>query len=333
MCAVQESMYQEYGEIYGMNLGATISSGDGVSPGAYTEIVLCDPRRYEQLLKEETRFPVGAASLATSFVDYYQDNNLTVASKSVAAGPDWKEWRQATSPDMYVLWETYLPTIAATCAQISNIAGREVSIEKKMEFGTDFISRAAFDMFSAVLYGESPQTTNSRLASPQDVEFVVAAQHAFDITGQLMTNPLHHLLQPKLYEQFVRHMDRTFQFATDRTKEFAIEAVAARRRSQNKEKTSQEQQQPQQQQQQENELVDITATPPTPTTTIISNEEDNKTRSTGSNNGGPSSGCPIAAIKAAASSSSSSSNLNLNLNRRTDRKKKKKKSIIDTQFL
>ena len=83
-------------------------------------------------------------------------------------------------------------------------------------------------MFSAVLCRESPHTTNSRLVSSQDVEFVVAAQRAFDITGKLMINPFYQLFQTKLYEQFVRHTDRTFQFATDRTKEFAEEAMDAR---------------------------------------------------------------------------------------------------------
>jgi len=307
MCDVHESMYQDYGEIYGMNL----ASGD-VAPGEYSEVVLCDPRMYDQLLKQETRFPVGAASQVTSFVDYYQENNLTVASGSVSNGPDWKEWRQATSPDMSGLWETYLPTIAETCAKISKIAGREVSIEQNMEFGTDFLSRAAFDMFSAVLYGESPHTTNSRLVSPQDLEFVVATQRAFDITGQLMTNPIHKFLKSNLYDQFVLNMDRTFQFATDRTKEYAEDAVEARH------------QQQQQQQQQEKELVGSATPPPTTATTTssISNDEDNTTRSTGS--GGGTSGCPIAAIKAATSSSSS------NLSQRTDRQKKKKS--IDTQF-
>jgi len=305
MCDVHESMYQDYGEIYGMNL----ASGD-VAPGEYSEVVLCDPRMYDQLLKQETRFPVGAASQVTSFVDYYQENNLTVASGSVSNGPDWKEWRQATSPDMSGLWETYLPTIAETCAKISKIAGREVSIEQNMEFGTDFLSRAAFDMFSAVLYGESPHTTNSRLVSPQDLEFVVATQRAFDITGQLMTNPIHKFLKSNLYDQFVLNMDRTFQFATDRTKEYAEDAVEARY-----------QQQQQQQQQQEKELVGISAPPTTTTTSSISNDEDNTTRSTGS--GGGTSGCPIAAIKAATSSSSSY------LSHRTDRQKKKS---IDTKF-
>mmetsp|Transcript_47792 Transcript_47792/g.51659 ORF Transcript_47792/g.51659 Transcript_47792/m.51659 type:complete len:749 (-) Transcript_47792:174-2420(-) len=305
MCDVHESMYQDYGEIYGMNL----ASGD-VAPGEYNEVVLCDPRMYAQLLKQETRFPVGAASQVTSFVDYYQENNLTVASGSVSNGPDWKEWRQATSPDMSGLWETYLPTIAETCAKISTVAGREVSIEQNMEFGTDFLSRAAFDMFSAVLYGESPHTTNSRLVSPQDLEFVVATQRAFDITGQLMTNPIHKFLKSNLYDQFVLNMDRTFQFATDRTKEYAEDAVEARHQ--------------QQQQQQEKELVGSAIPPPTTATTTssISNDEDNTTRSTGS--GGGTSGCPIAAIKAATSSSSS------NLRQRTDRQKKKKS--IDTQF-
>jgi len=309
MCDVHESMYQDYGEIYGMNL----ASGD-VAPGEYNEVVLCDPRMYDQLLKQETRFPVGAASQVTSFVDYYQENNLTVASGSVSNGPDWKEWRQATSPDMSGLWETYLPTIAETCAKISKVAGREVSIEQNMEFGTDFLSRAAFDMFSAVLYGESPHTTNSRLVSPQDLEFVVATQRAFDITGQLMTNPIHKFLKSNLYDQFVLNMDRTFQFATDRTKEYAEDAVEARH----------QQQQQQQQQQQEKELVGSATPPPTTATTTssISNDEDNTTRSTGS--GGGTSGCPIAAIKAATSSSSS------NLSQRTDRQKKKKS--IDTQF-
>merc|ERR1712085_132735 len=194
----------------------------------------------------------------------------------------------------------------------SKVVGREVSIEQNMEFGTDFLSRAAFDMFSAVLYGESPHTTNSRLVSPQDLEFVVATQRAFDITGQLMTNPIHKFLKSNLYDQFVLNMDRTFQFATDRTKEYAEDAVEARH-------------QQQQQQQQEKELVGSATPPPTTATTTssISNDEDNTTRSTGS--GGGTSGCPIAAIKAATSSSSS------NLSQRTDRQKKKKS--IDTQFI
>jgi len=113
------------------------------------------------------------------------------------------------------------------------VAGYETTETKNVEF-VDFISRAAFDMFTAVMYGESPQTTNSKAALEKDIEFVQASQKAFDITGALMTNPLEKVFGSNLYQQFVVNMDATFNFANQKTKSYA-------------ERATQEQQQKQQQ--------------------------------------------------------------------------------------
>jgi len=63
----------------------------------------------------------------------------------------------------------------------SKVAGYEVTERKNVAF-IDFISRSAFDMFTAVMYGESPQTTDSRVDDPTDTEFMQASQTAFDLT-------------------------------------------------------------------------------------------------------------------------------------------------------
>merc|ERR1712224_109816 len=188
--------------------------------GELDDFCISDPRLYDILLRKEGKYPIGAASQVTTFTDYYKENNLTLAQKSASNGPEWKEGRTKTNPDMFVLWDTYIPALADCCSKISAVAEREVTQTKNIEF-VDFISRSAFDMFSTVMYGSSPQTTDSEVASPQDVEFVLAAQRAFDITGNLITNPMEKFFESDLYQKFVINMDDTYRFGTDRTKEFA----------------------------------------------------------------------------------------------------------------
>jgi len=114
-----------------------------------------------------------------------------------------------------VLWDTYLPAIGETCNKISSVAGREVTETKNQHFA-DFLSHAAFDMFSAVLYGESPETTDTDKATPEDIAFVSATKTAFDITGNLMTNPLEKVFGSNLYKEFVVNMDATVDLASKR---------------------------------------------------------------------------------------------------------------------
>jgi len=203
MCRVHESMYEEFGPVYGMSL-----MGDD-------EMFFSDPRVLDQVLRKEGKFPIGGAEMVTTFSDYYAENEMDFAMKGVQHGPQWKEYRMSINPDMYVLWDTYLPAIAETCNKISSVAGREVTETKNQHFA-DFLSHAAFDMFSAVLYGESPETTDTDKATPEDIAFVSATKTAFDITGNLMTNPLEKVFGSDLYKEFVVNMDATVDLASKR---------------------------------------------------------------------------------------------------------------------
>jgi len=196
MVKVHKSMYDEFGPVYKMNM-----MGED-------EFVFSDPQVFDQILKKEGKFPVGGAEGVTTFVDYYKENDMNYALEGLGRGPEWREWRSSVNTDMFVLWDTYLPAIADTCAKISKVAGREVTEEKNLQM-TDFLSRAAFDMFASVLYGKSRDTVDSHKARPEDLEFVKASKKAFDITGALISNPLEKVFGGDLYKEFVVNMDKT----------------------------------------------------------------------------------------------------------------------------
>ena len=224
MCEVHESMYKEFGEVYGMSL-----MGDD-------EFIFSDPRVLDQILRKEGKFPIGGAEAVTTFSEYYKENDMDYALTSLQRGPEWKEWRSDVNPDLYVLWASYLPVIATTCAEISKVAGKEVTETKNLHI-SDFLSRAAFDMFSAVLYGESPETTNTEKAAPEDIEFVKATKKAFDITGTLMTNPMEKIMGSDLYKDFVVNMDKTVSVASERGMERVKRAVNTKAKHESKEET------------------------------------------------------------------------------------------------
>jgi cytochrome P450 len=205
-------MYREYGNIFAMSqLGAD-------------QIILCDPRAYDTVLRAEGKFPIGAAESVDTFVNYYRENNVTMGIKSTSHGPEWKEWRSQLDPDLYVAWQSYLPMIAKAASQISKVAGNEISgsdINRDRVKFADFISRSAFDMFYSVMYGESPQTTNSALVKPKDIEFVKASKTAFDLTGIMLTNPFEKIFQTDTFRKFNVNMDKVMEFGKEKTLEYA----------------------------------------------------------------------------------------------------------------
>lgn len=227
MSDVYESMYKEYGPTYGMSI-----MGED-------ETIFSDPRVFDQVLRKEGLYPVGGAESVTTFREYYEENNMELALKSIGRGPNWKEWRLSMNPDLYVLWESYLPSIADTCREISSLAGKEVTETKNLHV-TDFLSRAAFDMFSTVLYGESPQTTNTERAKAEDIAFVSATKRAFDITGNLIASPLDKMFGSDLYKEFVVNMDKTMKFAKERGKEKIEAAIDTKAKYETNEKNPEE---------------------------------------------------------------------------------------------
>mmetsp|Transcript_29474 Transcript_29474/g.53472 ORF Transcript_29474/g.53472 Transcript_29474/m.53472 type:complete len:376 (+) Transcript_29474:99-1226(+) len=104
----------------------------------------------------------------------------------------------------------------------SKVAGYEVIERKNITF-VDFVSRSAFDMFTAVMYGESPQTTDSRVADPTDIEFVQASQTAFDLTGELIANPLAKVFGTDTYQSFKVNMDKVFNLGWEVAEEYVAQ--------------------------------------------------------------------------------------------------------------
>ena len=186
------------------------------------QLVVADPNVFDQVLRKEGKFPVGAGEEVKTFTQFYEENNLEMAKKGSSRGEDWKEWRDSLEPDLYKYWEGYLPTIADVAKKISRVAGREVG--KNIEF-EHFLSRAAFDMFTAVMVGTSPQTTDSTVATKEDIEFVKATQAAFDVTGRLLSNPLDQMFGGDLYKEFNVNMEKTYKFANRMNKDAADQAT------------------------------------------------------------------------------------------------------------
>jgi hypothetical protein len=108
------------------------------------------------------------------------------------------------------------------------VAGYEVTESKNVAFA-DFVSRAAFDMFSSVMYGESPRTTDSVVVDPKDLVFVTSSQTAFELTGRLLVNPLEKIFGGDIYRSFKVNMDSTMAIANDKTAECMARAKEERR--------------------------------------------------------------------------------------------------------
>ncbi len=108
------------------------------------------------------------------------------------------------------------------------MAGYEVSERRNIAFA-DFLSRSAFDMFSSIMYGESPRTTDGDIVDPADLEFVTSSQAAFELTGKLLFNPLDKVFGGDIYRLFKINMDRTFAFGNTKTAEYISRMMGEQR--------------------------------------------------------------------------------------------------------
>ncbi len=215
---IYNNMYKEFGNVYSMSIMGS------------DQLMLSDPRSFDTVLRSEGKYPIGGAESVDTFVNYYRENNVTMGIKSTSHGPEWKEWRSQLDADMYVAWQSYLPSIAMAARQISEVAGSEISgsdnggsNNEKVKF-PDFISRSAFDMFYTVMFGSSPQTTSSAQVQAQDLEFVKAAKTAFDLTGALLQDPFATLFQTDTFQKFNVNMDKVMDFGNEKVVEFMKEA-------------------------------------------------------------------------------------------------------------
>eukprot|EP00581_Thalassiosira_minuscula_P006815 CAMPEP_0183707860 /NCGR_PEP_ID=MMETSP0737-20130205/4290_1 /TAXON_ID=385413 /ORGANISM="Thalassiosira miniscula, Strain CCMP1093" /LENGTH=540 /DNA_ID=CAMNT_0025935591 /DNA_START=79 /DNA_END=1701 /DNA_ORIENTATION=- len=191
-------MYFEYGPVFAM------------SPMNDFQLILADPYVFDTVIRREGKIPIGGAAEGVTFQEYYKENNITKGIESMGNTEEWREWRKELEPDMYARWAEYLPMIADTAKDISKVAGYEITEQKSIPF-IDFLSRASFDMFNSVLYGTAqPRATDSRTASDVDIEFVDRTIEAFDLTGQMIVNPLERVFETDTYSKFKVNMDWIF---------------------------------------------------------------------------------------------------------------------------
>eukprot|EP00592_Proboscia_alata_P001234 CAMPEP_0194372104 /NCGR_PEP_ID=MMETSP0174-20130528/20411_1 /TAXON_ID=216777 /ORGANISM="Proboscia alata, Strain PI-D3" /LENGTH=606 /DNA_ID=CAMNT_0039150421 /DNA_START=363 /DNA_END=2183 /DNA_ORIENTATION=- len=214
---VCEQLYAEYGEIYSYSI-----MGDD-------EMIVCDPRLYETVMKNEGRFPYGAAQESKVFIDYHTDRGNEMSADALKEGEQWKEWRKKHNPDIFANGQSYLPLIAMASVTASRVLGKQINGGiKDDEDGNNttaigfeqFISRMAFDMFSAVMFGESPDTVDGDNLKAEDKQFVDDAQKAFTMSGILMLSPLEKVFKSDKFNEFETSMDSSFEFARKRTRKF-----------------------------------------------------------------------------------------------------------------
>lgn len=211
MITMHEDLYKEYGMFYSYSI-----LGDD-------ETVVCDPSIFEEgVLKREGRFPFGGAQLSPVFKDFYKSIGSQELVDMSGGGKEWKESRQKLNPDIFAAGNEYLPLIADAASTASKVLGEQINGSNntpKVSF-EDFISRMAFDMFSSVVYGESPKTVDGNNVDKEDLNFVTTSQKAFSLSGQMMLDPMAKTFKTGKYAEFTESMEKSFTFSTARTSEY-----------------------------------------------------------------------------------------------------------------
>jgi len=224
MITIHEELYKEYGMFYSYSI-----LGED-------ETVVCDPVIFEEgVLKSEGRFPFGAAQLNPVFKDFYESVGKQGPVDMSSGGKEWKAYRQLVNPDIFAAGNEYLPLIADAASTASKVLGDQVNGDNntpKVSF-EDFIARMAFDMFSSVVYGESPKTVDGDNVSKDELDFVTTTQKAFALMGQMVLDPMAKKFKTGKYAEFTDSITKSFAFSEARTSKFI---KLARQKEQQEEK-------------------------------------------------------------------------------------------------
>lgn len=201
---VHESLYKEFGPVYGLSI-LDIDS-----------VFFCDPRDFDIVYHLEGKYPYGSSQSARVFLDYHQSRGNVQVVRSMSDGEEWRTWRQSLNPELFLKSSarSYTPSIAMAAAEVSRVAHR---------YGdsmNDLISRAAFDMFCAVMLGDNPTTVDPDTASEGDLRFVDSTRAAFSLAGVILLSPREKLFRSSRYDEFVSFMDRSMEYSKERTMEY-----------------------------------------------------------------------------------------------------------------
>jgi cytochrome P450 len=196
----------------------------GVGVGVRSEMYLCsDPVEYMQVMRSEGIHPYGAVQLQWAIGDFAQ-KHMPAAHHLFGRGPDWRRVRLAMQKDI-------LPPDAALAYAPGVIAAAEAAADGAPLCAhemSDYMNRATFDMFNAVLLGRVCRTADpqSKQRDAQDLAFAHDAAATFENLAKLGTSiaePLANTLGLPL--RMKRQFDTSFLRCMRRAKELSAELL------------------------------------------------------------------------------------------------------------
>eukprot|EP01062_Namystynia_karyoxenos_P009084 TRINITY_DN13203_c0_g1_i1.p2 TRINITY_DN13203_c0_g1~~TRINITY_DN13203_c0_g1_i1.p2 ORF type:complete len:492 (+),score=133.12 TRINITY_DN13203_c0_g1_i1:91-1566(+) len=164
---------REYGELFALDF-----------PGQGPFLVCANPQAFQTLIQTEGQFPSGATETFWPMLKWYQDDGRKLAEEAFGRGPKWKEWRHRLQPEMTppLAARRYLPHINA---------GAERAVPHLGKYADDldtWVSRAALQMFCAVMLGRVIEYANPDAVSEEERQFIVDSRDAFTFSSKLILN-------------------------------------------------------------------------------------------------------------------------------------------------
>ena len=139
-------MRRRYGDFYSFGLPGL---GRGLNG---TTHVIQDPVEMAKIVRQEGKFPGGAAEFSWAMKSYLKDRGATVAGL-LSHGPEWKRVRTFVQTDLLApaSAQRYLPLVVEAAPSISR--GAPAYADKM----NAYLNLASFEMFSNVMLGELPR--------------------------------------------------------------------------------------------------------------------------------------------------------------------------------
>eukprot|EP00475_Leptophrys_vorax_P046424 TRINITY_DN9961_c0_g1_i1.p1 TRINITY_DN9961_c0_g1~~TRINITY_DN9961_c0_g1_i1.p1 ORF type:complete len:488 (-),score=97.33 TRINITY_DN9961_c0_g1_i1:419-1882(-) len=179
-------------------------------------VIICDPRDWYLVFKNEGRNPMGAAGKAWPFVEYSEMRDFKKHSFSTD-GEEWRTYRSCVQKYFFSHADAraYVDLIAPVVEDFSRMAPVHQDQLKPL------ISVTAFEMIAVVCYGKRVPVIGSDLQNGDQAEFARLVCNMFEFSGRLMFsgNPLHRLKLSKDWKEFVDSQDRIMQYVNNLTKE------------------------------------------------------------------------------------------------------------------
>lgn len=207
------SMQKKYGDFYCFGYPGL---GAGLNGHLY---VIQDPVEMAKLIRQEGKFPNGAAEFSWGMKKFFEDRNLE-AQHFFSRGPEWKRVRTFIQSDLLSVAasEAFLPAII----EAAKYSAKGASAYK--DNLNEYSNHASFDMFSNVILGKCPRVTDPTVPTdPQDVEFCDTVASALRGSSKLMQSG-HDIFWTKLlgietneYKEFAQNWDKAYQFSAEKT--------------------------------------------------------------------------------------------------------------------